>query len=242
MSPIECLDSDRLVRQGNVKVGGAMFCRNCGISVTENVSYCPRCGAPLAGNSPRSAGVNSPLLYQSSGCTAVHRGMIIVGIIFGVLFGAGLWVFSSHQVDRYQYRRPTAEEEANYKGEGVLGLSLDTVRVDAFDDKEKMMIRGTGAVIGVIIVAAGFYTLNLANKSTISVYLSHVEGVPYSHGLRNYESSPGFTRIDSGDIASVRIVDKKRGAIRIQTRSGRKESFLCKDATQCVSAIQSAMR
>ena len=219
-----------------------MVCRNCGTSVAENVSYCPRCGAPIAGNNRVGSSVSSSILYQSSGCTSVHRGMIILGIIFGVLFGAGLWLFSSRQVDRYQYRQPTAEEEANYKGEGVLGLSLDTVRVDAFDDEEKMMLRVTGAVIGVVIVAAGCYTLNLANKSNISVYLSHIEGVPYSHGLRNHESSPGFTRIDSGDIASVKIVDKKRGAIRIQTKSGRKESFLCKDATQCVSAIQSTMR
>ena len=219
-----------------------MVCRNCGTSVAENVSYCPRCGAPIAGNNRVGSSVSSSILYQSSGCTSVHRGMIILGIILGVLLGAGLWFFSSHQVDRYQYRRPTAEEEANYKGEGVLGVSLDTVRVDAFDDEEKMMLRITGAAIGVIIIAAGCHTLNLANKSNISVYLSHVEGVPYSHGLRNYESSPGFTRIDSGDIASVKIVDKKRGAIRIQTKSGRKESFLCKDATQCVSAIQSTMR
>lgn len=219
-----------------------MFCPNCGMRVSDNARYCPKCGRQVVGRSPIAGEVNGPLLYQSKGCAAPHRRIIIFGMILGVLLGIGVGMFSLYQVDAWQIRPATAEEKENYEGEGVLGGSIDTVKVDAFDKTSKTKIRLYGAGVSVVFITLGCYSLSLSSKSNISVYRNRIEGTPYSHGLLNFELFPGFTSIDSDDISSVNIVNRKRGAIRIQTRSGRKESFFCTDAAQCFSAIQSIMR
>lgn len=219
-----------------------MFCPNCGTGVGDNARFCPKCGAQVIGNSRIDHEADGPLLYQSKGCTSFHRGLIIFGTIFGILFGVGVGMLSLYQVEAWQIRPATAEEKENYEGEGVLGGSIGTVSVDAFDEASKAKIQLYGAGICAFFLILGGYSLKLSSKSKISVYRNRIEGVPYSHGLLNFELFPGFTSIDSNDISSVNVVNRRRGAIRIQTKSGRKESFFCTDVAECFSAIQSTMR
>lgn len=99
------------------------------------------------GNSRIDHEADGPLLYQSKGCTSVHRGLIIFGTIFGILFGVGVGMLSLYQVEAWQIRPATAEEKENYEGEGVLGESIGTVSVDAFDEASKAKIQLYGAGI-----------------------------------------------------------------------------------------------
>lgn len=215
-----------------------MFCKQCGTPVEDGVSYCPKCGSKIGQDQTGQKGAvpsssaqqqkaaapeHDSVKYRSTGCT---KQFLMTTVAFSIVFlviAVALFILSS------------ATRSYNYLG-SILSRPV-------FNEGVRLFFRIAGLLLVVIAVSLLEQRIPRAKHASITVYPTHIEGTPFSHGKTIFGAKPGHCVIQIADILSAELNPQTQNSLLIiRLRTGNVEQFACQDAERCVSVIQEAMR